>query len=259
MIALKDWVRSCSGLLREVKRAETGAVQEVLGVFGAAKGFCVPLQPQRSGGAAHVSIAASTERGMATRMRAVRSGTDAVRRSGHVQREQRVAGGWCGAGKDIQTAGCSLLRRAQESCGDDDRNREQTVFGLAVAGDDAAVYGGESRAFCGVEFVGQELSVCTSSARVTRTCPSPARANDYLFAGEQFDLPLLRCLHRQVLVDGFVRRRSAIFGSSLQSTGGMTTKSGRSLGARCRGCQRLSSAWGYGVGRLCLASAARYR
>src|SRR6266566_6689978 len=167
MIALKDWVRSCSGLLREVKRAETGAVQEVLGVFGAAKGFCVPLQPQRSGGAAHVSIAASTERGMATRMRAVRSGTDAVRRSGHVQREQRVAGGWCGAGKDIQTAGCSLLRRAQERCGDDDGNREQTVFGLAVAGDDAAVSGGESRAVCGVEFVGQELSVCTSSASDT--------------------------------------------------------------------------------------------
>ena len=58
--------------------AGLGAVQEVLGVFGAAKGFCVAIQPQRSGGAANVSIAASTERGMATRMRAVRSGTDAV-------------------------------------------------------------------------------------------------------------------------------------------------------------------------------------
>ena len=87
MLFSRDEVSACpvlrggAGQLAEAEcgwRAKTGAVQEVLGVFGAAKGFCVPLQPQRSGGAANVSIAASTERGMATRMRAVRSGTDAV-------------------------------------------------------------------------------------------------------------------------------------------------------------------------------------
>jgi len=57
------------------------------------------------------------------------------------------------AGWPTEHSGVPYCARAQESCGDDDRNREQTVFGLAVAGDDAAVYGSESRAVCGVEFV----------------------------------------------------------------------------------------------------------
>ncbi len=81
----------------------------------------------------------------------MRGVADAVRGSEHLQPQRRLFGGRNGASENVKAVGSSLLQRAQGSRGDEDRNRKQVVFGLAVAGDDAAVLGGESRTVCGVE------------------------------------------------------------------------------------------------------------
>jgi hypothetical protein len=69
---------------------------------------------------------------------------------GDVCGEQGAVDSGSGTSEDVQIERSSLLRCAQESRGDEDGDREQIVFGLAVAADDAAVYGGKSRAVCGV-------------------------------------------------------------------------------------------------------------
>src|SRR5947207_743512 len=87
---------------------------------------------------------------MAASVRAVWGGADAVRGSEHVKSERGLSGGGNGADEDVQVVGSSLLQCPQEGRGDEYRDWEQVVFGLAVAGDDAQIFGGESRTVRGV-------------------------------------------------------------------------------------------------------------
>src|SRR5947207_12879833 len=123
----------------------------MLGVFRVGEGFRVAVQRECDGGTADVSGSAGADGGMAARVRAVWGGADAVRGSEHVKPERRLSGGGNGAGEDVQVVGSSLLQCAQEGRGDEYRDWEQIVFGLAVAGDDAQIFGGESQAVRRVE------------------------------------------------------------------------------------------------------------